>query len=225
MSGHRKVTGLIHDPPKTITEFFYATGEIIMALVPTPKPELIPGKPNIYGIYYPKVNGWYIGKNETGLGDYMGSPSHAALKAIHDAHTAVKVGPDGIMREKHILWSPPDATIADCRNQEWIWIDRFRREHDGPVFNLFPGRNCAPLRWVKEGNGGKEGVAGVDPQHVVIGDTTFRIANSAAGWKFTTKTGDAAPVLVLTGTPGGSNSKAYYACVKAAQDARTALGA
>lgn len=107
-------------------------------LVPFPEPEFVAGRPNIYGINYLAVNGWYIGKNQTGIAAYMGSPSDAALKAIADAHAAVHIRPEDIVRYKHILWSPPEATIADCRDQEWIWIARFRAYHDGPVFNVFP---------------------------------------------------------------------------------------
>lgn len=109
-----------------------------MDLVPSPEPRLVAGRPNIYGIYYPLVNGWYVGKNETGVATYMGSPSDAARKAIMDAHAANGVSERDIVSEKHILWSPPDATIADCRDQEWAWIARFRACHDGPVFNKFP---------------------------------------------------------------------------------------
>ena len=74
------------------------------------------------------MNGWYIGKNETGRADYMGSPAREALKAIDDAHEKATLP---VKREKHILWSPPDATVAQCRDQEWIWIARFRANHDG----------------------------------------------------------------------------------------------
>ena len=101
----------------------------------SPKPEFVFGRPNIYGIYYPNVNGWYVGKNETGDFGYMGSPERAARKVIDDAHAQAGLP---ILREKHILWSPPGATIAQCRDQEWIWIARFRAEHNGPVFNQFP---------------------------------------------------------------------------------------
>lgn len=116
-----------------------------MALVPNPEPEFVPGRPNIYGIYHPNVNGRYVGKNETGVEDYMGSPDRAARKAIADAHQAV--GPQ-IVRCKHILWSPPEATFEGCRNQEWIWIARFRAVHDGPVFNMFPIQDWSDdFRW------------------------------------------------------------------------------
>ena len=104
-------------------------------LVPDPEPAFIDGRPNIYGIFYPQVNGWYIGKNETGVAGYLGSPSAATVKAIRDAHAAVGAAED---REKHVLWSPADATRESCRDQEWVWIARFRAQHDGPVFNQFP---------------------------------------------------------------------------------------
>lgn len=106
--------------------------------VPGAEPGFVPGRPNIYVIYYPKVNGLYVGKSETGRANYMGSPSAAVLKAIRDAHSAIGIGPEDIVREKHIVWSPPDATIAACRDQEWIWIGKARLNHDGPVFNKFP---------------------------------------------------------------------------------------
>jgi hypothetical protein len=106
-----------------------------MARVPTPEPEFVQGRPNVYAIYHRSVNGWYVGKNETGDYEYMGSPDREARKAIVDAHAEVGLP---ILREKHILWSPPGATIAQCRDQEWLWIARFRAEHAGPVFNVFP---------------------------------------------------------------------------------------
>lgn len=104
-------------------------------LVPVPEPEVVAGRPNIYGIYYPNVAGWYIGKNETGNSFYMGSPSDAVRKKIHDAHNDACM-PE--VSEKHILWSPADATREECRNQEWIWIARFRSDPTATVFNLFP---------------------------------------------------------------------------------------
>jgi hypothetical protein len=114
-------------------------------LVPEPEPAFIAGRPNIYGIHYPRVNGWYLGKNETGVADYMGSPSPAALKAIRDAHA---VAGEPQQAQKHILWSPPEATRDECRNQEWIWIARYRAEHSGPVFNQFPTEDWTDhFRW------------------------------------------------------------------------------
>ena len=38
-----------------------------LSLVPDPEPALVSGRPSIYGIHYPNVNGWYVGKNETEL--------------------------------------------------------------------------------------------------------------------------------------------------------------
>ena len=108
--------------------------------------EFVAGRPNIYGLYYPNVNGWYVGKNETGQASYMGSPSRAALKKIDDAHEAVG---KGVVWQKHILWSPPGATREECRQQEVYWINRFRAEHDGPVFNIFPVMDRSnDFRWV-----------------------------------------------------------------------------
>ena len=114
-------------------------------LVPNPEPEFVTGRPNIYAIYYENVNGYYVGKNETGRADYMGSPDRAARKAIADAHKTV-----GMLevRKKHILWSPPTATYEECRDQEWMWIARFRAAHDGPVFNVFPIQDWSNhFRW------------------------------------------------------------------------------
>lgn len=60
-----------------------------MALVPTPEPEFVPGRPNIDAVYYENVNGYYVGKNEKGRADYMGAPDRAARKSIADAHKKV----------------------------------------------------------------------------------------------------------------------------------------
>lgn len=109
-----------------------------MALVPIPELEFVPGRPNVYGVHYPAVNGWYIGRNDAGVLDYMGSPDREARKRIADTHEAIGIRPEDLVREKHILWSPPDATIANCHDQEWIWIAKFRAHHGGPVFNVFP---------------------------------------------------------------------------------------
>lgn len=107
--------------------------------------DLVPDRPNIYGLFYPNINGWYIGKNETGEAHYMGSASDAVRAAISKAHLAAGV-PERV--EKHILWSPAGATREECRNQEWIWIARFRAGHDGPVFNLFPTQDWTNhFRW------------------------------------------------------------------------------
>lgn len=118
-------------------------------LVPVPEPGVVAGRPNVYGIYYPNVAGWYIGKNETGDALYMGSPSNAVRKQIRDAHRLADL-PE--VAEKHILWSPEGATREECRNQEWVWIARFRSEHDGPVFNLFPTEDWSDhFRWKHDG--------------------------------------------------------------------------
>jgi hypothetical protein len=107
--------------------------------------EFVPGRPNVYGLFHPNVNGWYIGKNETGDAAYMGSPSEAVRAAIVDAHREAGLP---VVVEKHILWSPPGATVQQCRDQEWFWIARFRAGHGGPVFNLFPIRDWSDhFRW------------------------------------------------------------------------------
>lgn len=110
--------------------------------------EFVPGRPNIYGLFYPNINGWYIGKNETGNASYMGSPSDAVRADIREAHLAA--GQPELV-EKCILWSPIDATRKECRDQEWIWIARFRAGHDGPVFNLFPTQDWSNhFKWVHD---------------------------------------------------------------------------
>ena len=109
----------------------------IMASVFPPEPKFVAGQPYIYGLYYANVDGWYIGKNETGRADYMGSPSDAVVKAIKDAHKEVGL-PNVPEPKKRLLRSPPGATRKECRDQEWFWIARARAEHGGPVFNLFP---------------------------------------------------------------------------------------
>ena len=96
-----------------------------------------PGQPCIYGLYYSSVNGWYIGKNDTGRAEYMGSPSAAVVIAIKEAHEALGL-PNVPQPTKRLLWSPPGATRQECHDQEWFWIARARAQHDGPVFNLFP---------------------------------------------------------------------------------------
>jgi hypothetical protein len=87
----------------------------------------------VYGLFYPNVNGWYVGKNETGTAGYMGSPSEAVRAAIGRAHQGVGL-PELV--DKRILWI--GVSRRECRDQEWVWIARFRAGHDGPVFNLFP---------------------------------------------------------------------------------------
>jgi hypothetical protein len=105
----------------------------------------VPGRPNVYGLFFPNVNGWYIGKNETGDSAYMGSPSAAVRAAISEAHR--RVGRPELV-EKRILWSPPGATRAECRDQEWVLIAQFRAGHPGPVFNLFPTQDWSDhFRW------------------------------------------------------------------------------
>lgn len=107
--------------------------------------DFVPGRPNVYGLFYPNVKGWYIGKNETGDATYMGSPSDAVRTAIRQAHLRVAL-PELV--EKHILWSPAGATREQCRDQEWFWIARFRAGHTGPVFNLFPTQDWTNhFRW------------------------------------------------------------------------------
>src|SRR4051812_47225020 len=92
----------------------------VMAFGPPPEPEFVAGQPYIYGLYYPGVDGWYIGKNETGRADYMGSPSAGVVEAIKHAHSAAGIleVPQPI---KRLLWSPTGATRQECRDQEWIW--------------------------------------------------------------------------------------------------------
>ncbi len=108
-----------------------------MAFVAPPEPGFVAGRPYVYGLHYPDVDGWYVGKNETGSATYMGSPSQAALLNIADAHQAV--GMDTVPEPtKRLFWSPPNATRKACCDQEWYWIARVRASHDGPVFNLFP---------------------------------------------------------------------------------------
>ena len=52
------------------------------------------------------------------------------------------------MSRKYILWSPPSTSREECRDQEWLWIARFRAEHAGPVFNVFPIQDWSDhLRW------------------------------------------------------------------------------
>jgi hypothetical protein len=51
--------------------------------------DFVPGRPNVYGLFYPNVKGWYIGKNETGDATYMGSPSDAVRTAIRQAHLSL----------------------------------------------------------------------------------------------------------------------------------------
>jgi len=107
--------------------------------------DFVPGRPNVYGLFYPNINGWYIGKNETGDPAYMGSASDAVRAAISTAHRQAGV-PEQV--EKHILWSPAQASRLQCRDQEWIWIARFRAGHQGPVFNLFPTQDWSDhFRW------------------------------------------------------------------------------
>ncbi len=108
-----------------------------MTFVPPHEPAFVEGQPYIYGLYYPEVDGWYVGKNETGRADYMGSPSEAAVVAIADAHHAVGLSSVPVPT-KRLFWSPPGALRRECRDQEWYWIARVRSLHDGPVFNLFP---------------------------------------------------------------------------------------
>jgi len=110
---------------------------LTVALLPDVEPTFVNGQPYIYGLHFAAVDGWYIGKNETGRGDYMGSPSRAVVQAIAEAHA--KVGLHDVPQPtKRLLWSPAGATRAECRDQEWFWIARARAEHRGPVFNLFP---------------------------------------------------------------------------------------
>jgi hypothetical protein len=128
------VTGAISEQPQA-PHSHPASEHPTSALIPDPEPGLVRGRPNVYGIHYPNVNGWYIGKNETGVAEYMGSPSSSVLQAIADTHEEVGLP---IVARKRILWSPPSATRDECRDQEWVWIGRFRAEHEGPVFNVFP---------------------------------------------------------------------------------------
>src|SRR5258705_10773239 len=121
-----------------------------MAFVPPKEPGFILGQPYIYGLYYPDVNGWYIGKNDTGRADYMGSPSAAVVKAIADAHEVAGL-PTVPKPTKRLLWSPPGATLRECHDQEWLWIARAREHHDGPVFNLFPIQDWSDhFEWVHD---------------------------------------------------------------------------
>lgn len=104
---------------------------------PPPEPRFVAGQPYVYGLYYPDVDGWYVGKSETGRANYMGSPSEATLMDIVEAHQAkgLSAVPEPT---KRLFWSPPNATREESRDQEWYWIARLRANHDGPVFNLFP---------------------------------------------------------------------------------------
>lgn len=108
-----------------------------MAFAPPPEPALVEGRPYIYGLYYAEVDGWYVGKSETGSTNYMGSASEAVAMAIADAHRAVGLRAVPVPT-KRLFWSPPDASRQECRDQEWHWISRVRALHEGPVFNLFP---------------------------------------------------------------------------------------
>jgi hypothetical protein len=110
----------------------------VPALVPDPEPELVVGRPRIYVNYFQPVNGAYVGKNDSGDPNYQGSPQPQALKRISDAYAQIGITTGPHKSVQHMLWSPPGATIAECHNQEWIWIARFRAHHDGPVFNVFP---------------------------------------------------------------------------------------
>ena len=117
-----------------------------MAIILPPEPEFVAGRPNVYGIYHPNVNGWYIGKNFTGKKQYMGSPELEAVKAIEDAHAKVGLP---IKEEKRILWSEDGATATQCHAVEQRFIKLFRAEHDGPVFNVFPREDRSnDFRWV-----------------------------------------------------------------------------
>ena len=89
-----------------------------MAFVPPPEPRLVPGQPYVYGLYYNDVDGWYVGKSETGRSNYMGSPSDAVVMAIADAHQAIDMStvPEPT---KRLFWSPPNATRKECRDHEW----------------------------------------------------------------------------------------------------------
>ena len=109
----------------------------VVSFFPPTEPAFVSGQPYIYGLYWTEVDGWYVGKNETGRADYMGSPSQAALNSIADAHCSVGLS-SVPAPAKRLLWSPAGATREECRNQEWYWIAKVRANHHGPVFNLFP---------------------------------------------------------------------------------------